>query len=129
MSGIANFLPGKARLPRPENTRWCLYAIGKGIINPVPATGKVLRSDGSEFKEYENKDGYKYIKVFMHSTDFHFYVHKCVYLKVHGKIPKGKELDHDDGNLSNNTGTNIIARTMLQNLKKRRYIKEPEPAL
>ena len=118
--GIEQYLPSKARMPRPENTRWILYAIEKGIIKPIPATGTVLRSDGSLYKQYVNWCGYRYIKVYMHSTWFSFFVHKCIYLAVHGKIPRNKELDHDDRDLANNCITNIVPRTTLQNMRRRR---------
>ena len=128
MHDIKDFLPKKSRMPRKENTRWLLYGIQKGIINPVPATGQVLRSDGSEYTYFRNWCNYLYIRIRMHSTDFSFFVHKCIYLKENGKIPPGKEIDHIDGDNSNNKGSNLRAVTMRQNLRKRNYRKETQEA-
>lgn len=118
---MKKYVTQKTRLPRKENTRWLKYAIEKKIITPIPATGQVLRRDGTPHKEMTNPFGYKYIKVYMLGVNFSFYVHKCVYVALHGNIPKNKELDHHDGDIDNNVGSNIIAKTMKQNLKKRKY--------
>lgn len=76
-------------------------------------------------KVYSNPFGYKYIRVQMHGTSFSFFVHKVIFLAEHGAIPRGKELDHVDGDLSNNMSSNIAAVTMRQNLKKRKYREVP----
>jgi len=122
------YLPPVWRHARKNNTRWLLYAIEKGYINPIPETGKILNRWNIECKEHLNPFGYHYIKLYMHRTWFSFYVHKAIYAKTHGFIPKGKEIDHADSDLSNNKASNIIALTTKQNLKKRRYKPKTEGA-
>lgn len=42
-------------------------------------------------------------------------VHRLVYEAFNGKIPDGKEIDHDDGNRLNNKLDNLFARTHKEN--------------
>lgn len=114
----AEYLPGKWRHARPENTRWLKYAIEKGYIKVNPATGSVLLRNGKAPKMKKNQFGYTFFQVHMHRCTFTFFLHKAVYVALHGDIPKQRELDHDDGNLENNIGSNIIARSTFENLKK-----------
>lgn len=43
------------------------------------------------------------------------YVHHLVALAFHGKVPKGKEVSHWDGNPRNNKPTNLIYETRSEN--------------
>lgn len=87
--------------PRHRNLNYIL-----AYFNPDPNTGKISRN------EYETTNGYKFGRMLSKS----YYVHRLVWMFVHGWIPKELEINHKDGNKQNNKISNLELLTNKENV-------------
>lgn len=84
----------------------------KGFPNyTVTSTGKVFRS-GKEVKPYDNGQGYQQVKLYKNGKRYTKNVHRLVMGEP------SKDVDHKDGNKSNNTKSNLQSIPHRDNVKK-----------
>lgn len=84
----------------------------------VDEIGNVYGYGGSILKVGDNGAGYKCVNIYCNGISKKEYVHRLVYEAISGKeIPKGYEINHKDGNRSNNKITNLELVTRSENLK------------
>jgi len=72
-------------------------------------------------KATQSKKGYYQVRLFSPEADKRgklCYVHRLMWLTFKGDIPKGYEMDHIDGDTSNNTLDNLQLITRRRNVKK-----------
>jgi len=85
----------------------------KGFPNyTVTAKGQVFR-DGKELKPYDNGKGYKQVKLWKNGKRYTKNIHRLVLGE-----PVGKDVDHRDGNKSNNDKRNLQQLSHQENIKK-----------
>ncbi len=77
------------------------------------AKGRIIRA---------HKAGSGYSQVSLSGTFKHFYIHRLVAEYFIGKIPKGREINHKDGNKLNNTVSNLEIVTPSENLLHRHRV-------
>jgi len=97
------------------------YVSENGIIFSLKI-GKALQpySAGKGNK----REGYLKIKLFRDDGKrIIWYVSRFIYLAHIGEIPEGFEIDHIDGNRSNNSITNLRILTRKQNVKRKKKYK------
>ena len=72
-------------------------------------------------KASQSKKGYYQVRLFQGKGDYMgtlYYVHRLVYENFKGDIPEDKQIDHVDGDTSNNAVENLQILTPRENLKK-----------
>ena len=69
-------------------------------------------------KASQSKKGYYQVRLYRESVGTLFYVHRLMYETFVGKIPDDKQIDHIDGDTSNNVVENLQLLTKRQNMKK-----------
>lgn len=107
--------------------------MGKATIKKIGAlpyyitrTGRVFSRKGrwKELKQYDNKDGYKRVKLYADGLKYQPMVHILVSEAFAGTQKKdGYEIDHIDRNIENNHIRNLQQITKEANLAKRVYAK------
>ena len=69
-------------------------------------------------KATQSKKGYFQVRLWNEFGDKLYYVHRLVWETFEGDIPKNKQIDHIDGDTSNNHISNLQLVTIRQNTKK-----------
>ncbi|QQV88768.1 HNH homing endonuclease [Acinetobacter phage Liucustia] len=95
------------------------YPVGfdsDGLI--VSSSGVLLKGDGSVRTLYDNGKGYKFVRIHNRETQGakQFYVHRLVAEVFIGDI-KGKQVNHIDGDKSNNDVSNLEIVTPSENIR------------
>jgi len=84
----------------------------KKLFHYSKSTGIFTRISTGKYSKTTSKD--KYIYIFIGSR--HYYAHRLAHLYVNGLFPKD-QIDHIDGNKSNNKWNNLRAADKSQNLR------------
>lgn len=88
------------------------------ILEPETGTFQRLLKNGEPLKTtpYRTNRGYIYINIGAKKS---VAVHRLMWEHVNGPIPEGMEIDHIDGNPSNNKISNLRCVTRIQNSQNR----------
>lgn len=81
---------------------------GFNDLYSVTIDGKILNTtNGHIYTQFEDKGGYMMVALRKDGKTKSYRVNKLVYLAYHGKITKGMQIDHKDGNRKNNHAENL----------------------
>lgn len=100
---------------RRRNTRALLYAFSSGILDCDPELGIILK-DGKPI--WTDGGTYRRFYFSVSGTRFSAFVHKAVWLYVHGTIAEGEEIDHLNTDTQDNRISNLQSVTKLENLRR-----------
>lgn len=81
----------------------------------VTSTGSVIRNGSDALRPGTTKKGYKIVVLRHNGMSKTFYVHRLVALLIHPEFKSGEEVDHIDGNKSNNRVENLRIVNRSQN--------------
>ena len=102
-----------------KNDEWFLKAVEKGLllvskqgIVTNPRTGNILGS-----KPLEKAGGYHRVCFSYRGKSRSIYLHRLVWLVFKGRISKGYQVNHKDGNRSRNCLSNFDLKTNVDNTK------------
>lgn len=98
--------------------KFWIRVLALGLIE-VTRSGVVTTVTGKITKGTENRDGYLSISMYdpWEKRPRSISLHRLVWLRFKGRIPKGKEINHDDGVKSNNHINNLELTTRSGNMK------------
>ena len=92
-----------------------LYSISRdGTVKSLPKKGA---HGGAVKKQFQNKDGYHIVHLCKNSKCKSFLAHRVVYENFSGAIPQNLEINHIDGNKSNNHIGNLEVATRSENMR------------
>lgn len=69
-------------------------------------------------KATQSKKGYYQVRLFKESKGKLHYIHRLMWMTFRGEIPKDKQIDHIDGDTSNNRIENLQLVSHAKNMKK-----------
>src|SRR5262245_26270880 len=76
---------------------------------------KSLKRGGRTLAQFQGKDGYWSLNLYKNGHPTHFLIHRLVALCWIGEIPPEMQVNHKDGNKSNNAVSNLEIVTGAQN--------------
>src|SRR5262245_14616307 len=79
-----------------------------GVVKSLKRGGKILA-------QFEDETGYWHINLYRNGRPTHFLIHRLVALCWIGEIPPQMEVNHKDGNKSNNSVSNLEIVTGAEN--------------
>lgn len=82
----------------------------------INAQGKILNiKRNEELHPTLDGSGYPQVKLYKNGVSYSFHIHKVIYVAFNGEVPKGYEIDHIDGNKTNNKLENLRCVTHKEN--------------
>lgn len=82
--------------------------------------GKIFKISGTEMKQYTTKFGYKRTALRRNKVRKHLYVHRLVCEAFIGPLPHGLQVDHINGNRTDNTLENLRYVTAKENINHKK---------
>jgi len=93
---------------------WKLNEFGYEVSN----LGNVKGKRGSLLKLQKGSSGYLTVGLFFNKKNYCKYVHRFVYETFKGEVPDGLEIDHVDGDRTNNSLENLDVVTRRENINR-----------
>lgn len=115
----------KSRRGSDSNTKAILEGLRMGIIKVDAENGKIFNSKGYELKQVPNFFGYPQVQCKIGISNVKMFVHKAVWVSVHGPVPPDFEIDHIDNNNRNPKISNLQLLHWRQNIMKITQKKTP----